>query len=53
MKLVTIAALRRESFTIMTFTFDGFSLTEKIDCYYTKDEIEERGILATAVLGLN
>jgi hypothetical protein len=53
MKLITIAALRRESFTIMTFTFDGFSLTEKVNCYYTKEEIEERGILTTTVLGLN
>lgn len=53
MVLVKICVVRRENFTLMVFEFDGFVLKECVNHTYSQDEIDQRAIMSTTVLGLN
>lgn len=53
MNLLEIVVERSCRKTVMVFVFNGFTLREVANNYWNNDEIEDRGVLATTIIGLN
>jgi len=53
MNLLEIIVERSCRETVMVFVFNGFTLKEVVNDYWDNSEIEDRGVLATTIIGLN
>jgi len=53
MNLLEIIVERSCRKTVMVFVFNGFTLKEVANDYWDNDKIEDRGILATTIIGSN